>query len=351
MPGRIRAEGWRTLAALGGLAAVAGLAACGGDEESVTTGTAMGGTQPAEEAPAPSSSALDEPPRIESVTLEPRSPRPGERLHAQVDAVDPEGGKLRLEYEWTLNGRRVEDATGPSLHVEGGAGKGSVVGVNVVAIDPSNQRSAVERATARIGNSPPVVHGLIIEPLHEVTGGTDITATPKASDPDGDELSFEYRWDVNGSTVRNSGATLPGSAFTRGDTVVVHVVASDGAADSDPLRSDPIPVVNAPPRVTSTPGAFDEQGRFVYRVEAEDPDGDTSFRYRLVEAPPGMDLDIVDGTVTWTPREDQAGRHPVKIQVSDTNGASTTQSFVMSLDFEQPEAEASAEETPPAATP
>ena len=312
----------------------------------------MGAANAADETAVPASPALDEPPRIESVTLEPRAPRPGERLRARVDAVDPEGQELRFEYEWKLDGARIEGATGPSLHVRGGAGKGAVVALEVVALDPSNQRSRAGNASVRVGNSPPVIHGLVIEPLQEVTGGTDVTAIPKASDPDGDELSFDYRWDVNGSTVRNEGPTLPGSAFSRGDTIVVQVVANDGTADSDPLRSEPIPVVNAPPRITSAPGSFDDQGRFVYRVEAEDPDGDGSFRYRLLEAPPGMSLDIVDGTVSWTPREDQAGRHPVRIQVSDAQGASTTQSFVMSLDFEQEDLARTEEaSSPPAATP
>lgn len=313
-----------------------------GDAEPAPTGAPMAVEKAA--APSPSPTA----PRIRTVTLDPERPQPGQRIQATVEPVDAEG--LRYEYEWRVDGNRTGES-GASFHVEGAAGKGSEVEVEVVAVDAENRRSPPVVASARIGNSPPILHGVMIEPLGEINAGSDVTAVPKASDPDGDELSFEYRWDVNGETVDTSGATLAAEHYARGDQVVVTVIASDGEMESEELQSDPIDVANAAPRIVSTPGGFDDEGRFRYEVKAEDADGDASFRYRLLEGPPGMEFDLASGAVEWAPRQDQAGRHPVEIEVKDLHGGRATQSFVMELDFVDPGAEAEAAATPAAPDP
>jgi hypothetical protein len=315
------------------------LLACG-DDESVATGAAMG------EAPArdvPSSSAVNSAPVIDGITLSPPTPRPGERITAQVRASDPDGDDVRIRYEWRVDGT-PQSESGASLHVAGETGKSALIEVTATVTD-SHDESSQASASARIGNLPPILQGVVLEPLGEVTAGHDVVATPRAMDPDGDELDFHYRWDVNGRTVETESAVLEATRFKRGDSIVLTVSASDGQDESDPIRSDPIQVVNSPPRVTSTPGAFDDEGVFRYKIEVEDPDGDHGFRYRLLEGPEGLVLDGVDGQITWIPTEAQAGRHPVKIEVMDAGGASATQSFVISLGFgeEPPPADAAEE--------
>lgn len=323
---------WRGVALMGGLAVLA----CGDEPaETTTTGAAMGATEKTEAAPR--SDALNSAPVIESVSVEPRTARPGETIRALVEASDPDGDDLELHYEWRLDGRVDSQAT-ERFHVTSAA-KRSRIQVTVVASDGSEQSQPVT-ATARVGNLPPILQGVVIEPLGQVTAGRDVIASPRATDPDGDDVSFRYRWDVNGSTVDETGPVLSSSHYERGDSIRVIVTATDGQDDSDALRSDPIPVVNSPPKITSQPGAIGDDGVFRYTIEAEDPDGDRGFRYRLTEGPPGMDLDTVSGTLTWTPREDQAGRHNVKIEVADLKGARAQQSFVVLIEFQEPEAPA-----------
>lgn len=311
--------------------------ACGGDDPTETTGAAMSASTD-ESGPA----VIATVPVIESIVLRPANPRPGERLEVQVSSRGGNGNDIRYEYEWKVNGRS-SDLHDRVFHVEGETGKGSTIEVKAVAFD-GESRSEPAEAWVRIGNSPPVLHGLIIEPLREVSAGHDVAATPKASDPDGDELRFDYRWDVNGETVATEGSVLSSSHYGRGDRIAVTVTASDGQDESNQISSEAIPVVNSDPKITSTPGSFDEFGRFIYPLQVEDPDGDSNFRYRLAEGPEGMEIDIVDGTVRWTPREDQAGKHPVKVEVSDSEGGKGIQSFMVTLAFEDPTADA-----PPAA--
>jgi hypothetical protein len=276
-------------------------------------------------------SALNSAPVIEGLSLSSSAPRPGERITAQVQASDPDGDEIRIRYEWRVDGD-VQSETSASLHVAGGAGKSALIEV-MATVSDSHDESSQASASARIGNLPPILQGIVIEPLGEVTAGRDIVASPRAVDPDGDDLRFHYRWDVNGRTVETASAVLAAEHFKRGDSIVLTLTASDGQDESDPLRSAPIEVVNSPPRVTSKPGAFGDDGIFRYSIVAEDPDGDRGFRYRLVEGPEGLVLDVADGQVTWIPTEAQAGRHTVKLEVIDNDGASATQSFVISLGF------------------
>ena len=116
--------------------------------------------------------------------------------------------------------------------------------------------------------------------------------------------------------------------------VELSVVARDGEDDSEELRSQPIEVLNAPPVIVSQPGEFAPDGTYRYQLVVEDSDGDRSFRYQLLAGPPGMQFDAADGQVRWTPRQDQAGSHPVKLSVTDRAGGNVTQTFQLDLAFQ-----------------
>jgi len=270
-------------------------------------------------------------PVIEGLYLSPQLPVPGDRVTASVEASDPDGDLIEIVYQWSVDGRRVE-ADASSLHVEN-LRKGSVIEVAAVARDGKEQSEPV-RAAVHVGNTVPVLQGVVIEPLGEVTADRDVTASPKAVDPDGDDVSFEYSWYVNGSPAGDDSPVLSAEHFDRGDQIEVTVIAYDLDDRSAPLRSAPIPVVNAVPKIVSVPGVFDDDGVFRYALEVEDVDGDRMFRYRLEEAPEGMQLDIVRGELSWEPREDQAGVHPVVVTVDDRAGGVARQRFDVQVEFE-----------------
>lgn len=299
------------------------LAGCGGAEAPQATGAPMSAAAPE------AARSVNEPPLIESVTLEPASPRAGDQVTARVRASDPEGDPLHLYYRWRLDGRSVDG--GASLHVDA-VPKGALVEVEVVARDAAGE-SAPATATARVANRPPVLLGVVIEPLGVVTRDQDVVAVPRARDPDGDELEFEFRWWVNGQPSEEEGATLPSERFQRGDRIELEVVASDGSERSEPLRSQPFEVENAPPRITSQPGGFTADGSFQYRLSAEDADGDSALLWRLIEGPRGMQLDGSSQLVSWRPAPQQAGEHPVVLEVRDRLGGTSRQEFSLRLDF------------------
>jgi hypothetical protein len=271
-------------------------------------------------------------PVIERITLTPSRPRPGEGIAVSVAAADPDGDQITLSYEWRVDGNRIPN-TSSSLNVES-VRKNSLIEVAVVASDGVDQ-SPAERATARVGNQAPQVLQVVIEPLGVVTVEHDVTASPKANDPDGDDLDYRYTWTVNGDEVSEDGPVLSREHYKRGDQIEISVIAMDGQDQSDPLSSDAIEVSNARPAITSEPGAFDGDGVFRYQVTAEDPDNDRMFRYRLLEGPTGMNLDIVSGLMQWVPADDQAGSHPVKLEIDDRKGGVASQTFKVDVEFEE----------------
>ncbi len=313
------------------------LAACGSEEAVRPSGAPM--EAPRGSAAGPGQRVVDNvPPRIEALRLVPGAPRPGDRLVAEVDWSDPESDRVELGYEWLVDGRILPQERGASLHVEG-LSRGARIEVVVVARDAGGA-SEPARLSTRVANQRPILHDVILEPLGEVSVLNDVVARARATDPDGDPIQYRFLWRVNGDRMEGDGQgeVLRATHFARGDRIELSVVASDGEDESEPMQSAPIEVANAKPRFRSQPGRLDEDGTFRYRIEAEDPDGDRLFRYRLDQGPRGMRLDPLEGRITWAPEPDQAGRHEVVLEVDDRQGGTSTQTFSVQVEFQEEEA-------------
>jgi hypothetical protein len=166
---------------------------------------------------------------------------------------------------------------------------------------------------------------------------------PKAEDPDGNAISFRYRWKVNGRPIPINAATLPASRFDRGDRIELTVEADDGDQSSFPMSLGPFVVANSEPKIVPSPGPLDPDGTFRYTVGVVDPAADYGFRYELRDPPDGMRIDPVAGAIEWTPRPDQAGVHTVTIAAADRHEGIAIQSFDLTIEFQTP--------TPAAPTP
>jgi len=186
-------------------------------------------------------------------------------------------------------------------------------------------------------NQPPELLDLEVDSSAEARGDRDLVARPRADDPDGDAVTFEYRWSVNGRHVPDADSILSHALFARGDHVALSVRAADGDDSSEWRREDPIEIGNSAPRITSTPGDFDPDGTFRYPIVVDDTDGDRGYRYEMRQGPPGMRIDSVTGTLHWTPKSDQGGVHPVTIAVNDRHGGVAVQDFDVRVAFENVE--------------
>jgi len=178
-------------------------------------------------------------------------------------------------------------------------------------------------------NALPGVADARMEP-RAPTAGSTVRAIVQAQDPDGDPLTFKYQWYVNDLPAAGNGDSLTLTGVRKGSWVHVTVTPNDGFADGAWRDSPRYQVVNALPVVKSVlPKELPPGRRFVYRIVAEDPDGDP-LTYTLTNAAPGM---VLRGeTLEWQVPEESIGVHvEAVVVISDDDGGQTVQNISMTI--------------------
>jgi len=267
-------------------------------------------------------------PSIQYLRVEPAEPIDGDVLHADVKTRDPDGDRVEVVFDWVVGG--VPAATsGPTLTLSG-ASKGTLIEVTATAHDDLME-SEPAQVSLRVRNRRPRLNQARIEPWEAVAAGDSLAITAEGSDPDGDELEYDFQWTVNGEPIEAEGPSLSTASLAIGDWVQARVRASDGESESDPVDTARVRVVGGNPQIVSSPGEFSSDGVFRYTVVAEHPDGDRALRYELREAPEGMWVNPVSGEITWRPTRGQVGEHEVAVAVKDSHGAVTVQAFSLKV--------------------
>ena len=237
----------------------------------------------------------------------------------------PKQGAEVLLVQWFVNGGEQE--SGPTLsssrfqredriraNVKLGVGGGVIIlsTPEVVAV-----------------NALPDVTDVRIDPRAPFSGST-VRAIVQSRDQDGDPLTYKYQWYVNDSPVAGNSDSLTLTGVKKGSWVHVTVTPNDGFADGAWRDSSRYQVVNALPIVKSMlPKELPPGRRFIYRIVAEDPDGDP-LTYTLTKGPPGM---VLRGeTLEWPVPEESIGINvDAVVTISDNDGGQTVQSISMTI--------------------
>lgn len=186
----------------------------------------------------------------------------------------------------------------------------------------------VERATVKGANRPPVASAVMLSP-NIVIPGTPVRVEVKATDPDQDDIHFEFTWKINGEVVaEQSGEEFDTSNLRKGEMLTCTALPSDGKEQGNPLESNGIIIQNRPPEITSMPSAGVSHGSFAYQVVASDPDNDPIL-FSLEGAPQQMTIDAA-GLIQWDVPKGLQGKQQVRVIVSD-GSASSFQTFNLNL--------------------
>ena len=136
-------------------------------------------------------------------------------------------------------------------------------------------------------NTPPSIRSININPENPYTD-TELRVEVKAHDPDRDPVQYQYQWMRNGRDIPGAnGKTLTSDHFRKGDSVSIRVTPSDGKLQGKEASSDPVRILNLPPKVTAItidPELPRKNSTLKASVEASDPDGDTiAFSYKWLK--------------------------------------------------------------------
>ncbi|GEM_PF-1927752 len=266
------------------------------------------GRQPAEKdvpekvsVPAP---AVQPPPAEYAVLL-----GPANATRRSVISLNADRAILKdAEISWYVNDTRVESAKGTRFASEE-LRKGDIVRAVVVKGKkrlPSNEIT--------IKNTPPVTLRAELSPAMPRADST-VIVNIKTRDIDGDNVTFKYKWTVNGKFAGEE-EFLDGD-LKRGDIITVEVTPFDGDDYGQTVRLK-TEIFNSPP-VFSAKQPYLDGNIYKYQVAATDPDGD-KLTYALKESPEGMSIDPATGMITWNVSSENEGVYDIKVSISDNNG-------------------------------
>src|SRR5258705_7112093 len=188
--------------------------------------------------------------------------------------------------------------------------------------------SAATTVTVGVVDRAPVVTAPGVE---SGTGATLITFTVSAADPDGDaiaSLTAASSPATTGSTFTAGAGNTSGTfswtpTSTQAGTYTVTFTASNALSGSAATtitvgNQNQNPVVTSPASQTTDEGVL-----LTFAVTATDADGDHVTLTMLAGLPTGsgfLDNGNKNGTFTWTPGFNQAGRHSGAVPGADGNG-------------------------------
>ncbi len=245
----------------------------------------------------------------------PQSPKSGDQVTFTSSSTDPDGSIA--SYAWdTDNDGQFDDGTGSSAQKAF-----ATPGTYTVKLRVTDGNGATDVATHTVdvaNRAPQAAFGYT--PSSPKTGD-QITFTSGSTDADGSIVS--YSWDLNGDDqFGDSGASTAQASFaTPGShTVKLQVTDNSGATD---VASVTVQVGNRAPTAAfgfspQTPGSGDQ---ITFTSTSTDPDGSiASYAWDT-----DNDGQFDNGSSASTQATfAKPGSHPVKLRVTDNNGATDT---------------------------
>lgn len=126
-------------------------------------------------------------------------------------------------------------------------------------------------------NSPPLISSISILP-EKPTQESEINLFIQSHDPEGDPVTFQYRWIRNDEEIPGANdSSLKSGSFKKGDLIKVRVVPSDGKVDGIPVLSSAVKILNSSPVIQGAsiePKVAYGTDRLKANVKSSDPDGD-----------------------------------------------------------------------------
>ena len=265
------------------------------------------------------------------VIISPKKPTKDSTISLALNSLDSND----VDVEWLINNEVIYGDDKMSFSHDR-LKKGNIIQARVTSEDMIEYYS--NKLT--IHNSPPVIVNAKFIP-EKPKKDDPITMKINSADPDNDHIQYLYKWYVNNEYV-SSETSLEGD-FKRGDTIAVHLLASDGEDNSKITYKFETTIYNSPPIVSeSLEGESLENNVYKVKLKAQDPDGDT-LSYSIKEDIKNLEINQ-DGQVMWKIGTENAGKHTFTVTVKDGDDGEVALPVNVKIEFqgiEQKEAEQS----------
>lgn len=285
-------------------------------------------------------------PTVPAPAIWPARPRHGDALVAGLaaPATDADGDALAYRYTWFRNGKRqafpLAQADVPASEVK----KGDTWAVEIVAGDgeadsPPGRREVV---VANTPPSPPAIGFASESPL--AGEAVAVRTDAPAADPDGDAVTVEYAWEVDGKPLPlpKDLAAIPAGKTRKGQVWTVTATPKDGEAAGRSVSAQFV-ARNHPP------------GEVGVRLDPTVSTATTGVALRVLRPSVDRDGDPVKFRVTWyrNGRRIDPGADPHTLQGGSLRGGDQVRVAVVPFDGEDDgpltEAQITVANTPPSA--
>ena len=223
---------------------------------------------------------LNAAPGAPTVSINPPAPGAESNLSVVIDveAVDPEGDAVTYTWQWYRNGALesfFDDGTLPSTQTN----RGETWTVEVRAVDDLGAISPIATASVTIANAIPTVTPPSITPVIAYANSTLSCSPGSTFDGDGDPVTLDYEWYING-TFWSAGQTLAPNSAARGQSVTCTSTPYDGLSYGAPATSGAVTILNGvpgAPGVSINPAQPESFDTLVCSVSAPSVDPDSDF--------------------------------------------------------------------------
>lgn len=273
-------------------------------------------------------------PIITSLEAEAEGVTPSDSLQVMCTASDPDGDQLG--YIWSASAGEIS-GNGDTATWVAPPSEGSYSVAVTVADGRGGEVTGYVTVAVR-ANGPPTISSLIADTDWTTPSGT-IQVTCTASNPDGDELTYE--WSASGGSITGTGMTVnwiaPAEFGTYNITAVVTdsqggqdtgsiaLIASNGPA---PVVEDVIITAKGHPYLKETATGYTVLKTYAYDIEcvASGADGELAYEWSC----DGGEISGEGSIITWR-APDTAGDATVTVVVTDVADNTVNKSLILDV--------------------
>jgi MBG domain/Putative Ig domain/Bacterial Ig domain len=259
----------------------------------------------------------------------------GELLRFTVNATDPDGDAVTYSAGDLPTGATLDINSGAFSWIPDYTQAGNYSVVFTATDNGTPPMSASETITITVGNvnRPPV-----LEPIgnRTVNEGQILTISIKATDPDGDSLTYSASNLPLGASFEPRAQTFtwtPKYDQAGNYVSVLFMVTDNGLPPTSASEAITITVgnINHPPILASIGDRTGTEGQLLeFTITATDPDED-GLAYSASDLPLGATFDPITQKFSWTPGFDQAGNYTVEFTVVDNGSPLEVDSEIVTI--------------------